>query len=103
MLDWDAKLVVVFVRRSWPKETSPESLGWIYRHLVPGKPTVDVKFRAVVQPEDVTREDVEEWFAYLISGFERKFRPCEIMTREPDTPAPHHASPRLHRSVIDPV
>jgi hypothetical protein len=100
---WDANLVVVFLTRSWPKETSPESFGWFYRHLVHEKPTADVKVRTVVHPEDVTRENVEEWFAYLISGFERKFMPSKIMTREPDAQTRDPASRQLHRSVIDPV
>jgi hypothetical protein len=98
---WDARIVVAFLKLSWPKEISPESFGWIYRRLVPEEPTIDVKFKAVVQSENVTKEIVEEWFAYLISGFERKFRPSETMMQEPETQTSDYERP-LHRSVIDP-
>ncbi len=34
-----------------------------------------IEFVQYIQPEEVTEDDIQRWFSYLLSGFKRKFRP----------------------------
>ena len=36
---------------------------------------IDARYRSLFRAEQVTEADVEKWFTYLISGFDRAFAP----------------------------
>jgi hypothetical protein len=65
--------IVVFYNKK------PRSLGegggyGLYRYLG-GSGGVNVKLRRVIRPSEVTDQDFQEWFSFLLSGFQDSFQP----------------------------
>lgn len=46
----------------------------LYRYIA-GDKSVHVKLRRVLRPAAVTDKDLQEWFGYLLSGFQESFTP----------------------------
>ncbi len=72
---WEANPTLVFLMRSWRGPLSLSSFGWIYRLFGLDEYGIGVKFKSSLRAGDVTEADVEKWFIYLISGFDRAFVP----------------------------
>ena len=72
---WGPKPTVVFLTRKWRRLLFLNSLDWVYRCMGVEEYVIDVKFSSVFRPEQITEADVENWFTYLISGFDRAFAP----------------------------
>ncbi|MGA9471336.1 MAG: hypothetical protein WBV36_02660 [Terriglobales bacterium] len=72
---WGPKPTVVFLSRKWRRLLFMNSLDWVYRCLGVEEYVIDVKFSSLFRPEQVSEADVENWFTYLISGFDRAFAP----------------------------
>jgi hypothetical protein len=47
----------------------------LYRYLA-GDTSGNVRLRRVLLPADVTDKDLQEWFTYLLSGFQETFTPA---------------------------
>ncbi len=45
----------------------------LYRYLTGS--SINVKHRRVIRPAAVTDRDLQEWFSYLLSGFQESFQP----------------------------
>jgi|HubBroStandDraft_4_1064222.scaffolds.fasta_scaffold21891_2 hypothetical protein len=72
---WGPKPTVVFLTRKWRSLLFSNSLGWIYRLLRVEEYVIDVKYSSLFRAEQIAEADVEKWFTYLISGFDRAFAP----------------------------
>jgi hypothetical protein len=72
---WGPQPTVVFLIRKWRSLLFFNSLNWIYRLLRVEEHVIDVKYRSLFRAERVTEADIEKWFTYLISGFDRAFAP----------------------------
>jgi len=46
----------------------------LYRYIS-GTPAIDVRSRRLLRPAEVSEADLQEWFSYLLSGFEESFQP----------------------------
>lgn len=91
---WGPKPTVVFLARKWRRLLFLNALEWFYRCLGVEEYVIEVKFSSLFRPEQVTEADVENWFTYLISEFDRAFAP----TVPQDgfalaQPLPKHAQP----------
>jgi hypothetical protein len=70
---------LVFLRQSWRNNAF---VCWVRELLrIPLKPRISLERR--FQPEDVTRSDVESWFAYLVSGLKRRLTPQVSVAKRP--------------------
>ena len=72
---WGEKPTLTFLsRRGDDLPTSP-SVRFFYnlRHLLQGG--TKIKFSKLVRDESPSRNEVEGWFIYLLSGLDRRFRP----------------------------
>lgn len=78
---WGSEPTLVFLVRRWRGRLFLTWLGWIYRLFGADECVIDVKIRSQFRPNDVTEADVERWFTYLISGFDRAFLPSVPDTR----------------------
>lgn len=72
---WGSDPTLVFLTRYCQGTLFVRWFGWIYRLFGSDEYVIDVKFRSQFRMEDVTEVDVERWFTYLISGFDRAFVP----------------------------
>jgi len=73
---WGPDPRLVALSRKWRGPLFLSSLGWIYRLLGIEEHVIEVPFECAFRPEDVTEADIEQWFVYLISGFDRSFAPA---------------------------
>jgi hypothetical protein len=69
-----AKRMVVFLTQEQPSAFS-RFAGWIYGLFGAERSDVNVKLVFEIRPEEVRERDVEEWFMYLMTGFNRRFTP----------------------------
>jgi hypothetical protein len=72
---WGSDPTLVFLTRYCRGPVFVTWFGWICRLFGADEYVIDVKFRSQFRMEDVTEVDVERWFTYLISGFDRAFAP----------------------------
>jgi hypothetical protein len=72
---WGLAPTVVFLRRKWRDPRFLNSFGWIYRLLGVEEYKIEVNYSALFRAELVTEAEIEKWFTYLISGFDRAFAP----------------------------
>jgi hypothetical protein len=72
---WGPNPTLVFLMRNWSSPLALNAFGWIYCLFGLDQCGIGVKFTWPLQAEEVTEADVEKWFIYLISGFERAFVP----------------------------
>lgn len=66
--------VLVFYSKK-PRSRGNSSGYGLYRYLGVGT-GVDVKLRRAIRPTEVTDQDLQEWFSYLLSGFQDSFQPA---------------------------
>lgn len=78
---WGSNPTLVFLMRNWSGPLALSALGWIYRLFGLDEYGVGVKFTSSLQAQEVTEADVETWFIYLISGFDRDFVPVRFGSR----------------------
>lgn len=83
---WGPNPEVTFIMRQWRGPLLLSTFGWILRLLGVQEYVMAVKFRSPINAEEVTDADVEEWFMYLISGFNRAFVPVTPRGRLPKLP-----------------
>lgn len=72
---WGPTPTMVFLRRKWRDPRLLKSFGWIYRLFGVEEYVIEVSYSSLFRAEQVTEVDVERWFTYLISGFDRVFAP----------------------------
>ena len=72
---WGPHPTVVFLTRRWRSLLYPNSLAWFYHLLGVEECVVDVRYSSSFRAERITEVDVEKWFTFLISGFDRAFAP----------------------------
>jgi hypothetical protein len=72
---WGPQPTVVFLTRKWRSLLFPNFLSWFYYLLGMEESVVDVRYSSLFRAERITEADVEKWFTYLISGFDRAFAP----------------------------
>jgi hypothetical protein len=72
---WGPIPTVVFLRRKWRDPRFLNSFGWIYRVLGVEEYVIEVSYSSLFRAELVTEANIEKWFTYLISGFDREFAP----------------------------
>lgn len=70
---WGPNPGLTFIMRQWRGPLLLSSFGWILRLLGVQEYVMVVKFRSPISAEEATHADVEKWFMYLISGFNRQF------------------------------
>jgi hypothetical protein len=66
---------LVFLRRKWRGPLLLNSFGWLYSLLGIEEYVIDIGYSSLFQADLITELDVERWFTYLISGFDRAFAP----------------------------
>jgi hypothetical protein len=67
--------LLIFSERRWRDYATNDFLRWAYRLVEVEPMTVAVKLIHEVQDDQVTAEQVREWFFYLISCFDRTHAP----------------------------
>ena len=72
---WGPRPTVVFLTQKWRGPVLLNSFGWIYRLFGLEEYVIEVKYRSLFRAEQVSEADVERWFAYLISAFDRALAP----------------------------
>lgn len=72
---WEAYPTLVFLTRQWRGILPFRYFGWLLRLFGSDGLVVHVNLRATFPPQDVTREDIEKWLMYLLSGFDRSLLP----------------------------
>ena len=72
---WGSHPTVVFLTRRWRSLLFPNFLTWFYHLLRVEECVVDVRYSSSFRAERITEVDVEKWFTFLISGFDRAFAP----------------------------
>jgi hypothetical protein len=72
---WGPRPTVVFLTRKWRSRVLVSSFGWICRLFGVEEYVIDVKYSSLFRAEQVTEADVERWFTYLISAFDRALAP----------------------------
>ena len=72
---WGPQPTVVFMTRKWRNLLCPNFLTWFYHLLGVEECVVDLRHSSLFRAEQITEADVESWFTYLISGFDRAFTP----------------------------
>jgi hypothetical protein len=65
--------VVVFYNKK-PRSLVEGGGYGLYRYLA-GSGGVNVKLRRVFRPAEVSEQDFQQWFSYLLSGFQDSFQP----------------------------
>jgi hypothetical protein len=78
---WGPNPTLTFLMRNWRGPLALSAFGWIYRLFGVDEYAMGVKFTSPLRAEDVTEADVEKWFIYLISGFDRAFVPVRFGPR----------------------
>jgi hypothetical protein len=72
---WGPAPTLVFLKRKWRGPLLLNSFGWLYSLLGIEEYVIDVGYSSLFRMELITELDVENWFTYLISGFDRAFAP----------------------------
>jgi hypothetical protein len=72
---WGPTPTLVFLKRKWRNPSLMNSFGWIYRLFGIEDYVIEVSYSSLFRAEQITEADVERWFTYLISGFDRAFAP----------------------------
>jgi hypothetical protein len=72
---WGPTPTVVFLRRKWRVPLFLNSFGWIYRLFGVEEYVIEVSYSSLFRTDLVTEANIEKWFTYLISGFDRAFAP----------------------------
>jgi hypothetical protein len=85
---WEPNPTLVFLMWKWRGPLFLSPFGWICRLFGVEEYVMDVKFRSPLRVEEVTEAEVEKWFIYLISGFDRvsvpiRFGPRRFLTQAP--------------------
>jgi hypothetical protein len=72
---WGEKPTLTFLSRRGDDLPTNPSVRFFYelRYLLQGG--TKIKFSQLVRDESLSREEVEGWFIYLLSGLDRRFRP----------------------------
>jgi hypothetical protein len=52
-----------------------DSFGWIYRLFGVEEYVIEVSYSSLFRADLVTEANIEKWFTYLISGFDRALAP----------------------------
>ena len=100
---WGPNPTLVFLMRNWKGPLALRAFGWIYRLFGLDENGIGVKFSSPLQAEEVTQADVDKWFIYLISGFDRAFMPVRFGSRCFLTSARRRTSEADWRSSISSV
>jgi len=78
---WGPSPAVAFIMRQWRGPLLLGPFGWILRLLGVQEYVMNIKYRSPVAVQHVTEAEVEKWFTYLISGFDRAFAPFGFRQR----------------------
>jgi hypothetical protein len=70
VLDQAGPLLVFFSKKV--ESSYPHSA---FYHYFMRDDSIHVKLRYVIHPAQVTDQDLQEWFSYLLSGFQKSFQP----------------------------
>lgn len=71
----DPKPRLVFVTRRWRNTSSNGFVRWIYRLAEVEPLSVNVKFNCELPFDDISEQEVQQWFFYLLSGLSRTYTP----------------------------
>jgi hypothetical protein len=67
--------LLIFSERTWRDYATNDFIRWAYRLVEIEPMTVTVKLLHEISDEQISAEQVREWFFYLISGFDRTHAP----------------------------
>jgi hypothetical protein len=72
---WGPRPSLLFVIRRWRDSSQNRLLRLLYRLLEAEPLSIDVKFTCEIREEEVSEEEIERCFLYLLSGLSRSYIP----------------------------
>jgi hypothetical protein len=73
---WGTSPALVFISRKWRDfSTKIDFFRWIYRITELEPVTMSVRFSCQLEKEEVSEQEVQRWFVYLLSGLRRSYIP----------------------------
>jgi len=77
------KPALVFVTRKWRDFSASRLFRWIYRLSEVEPLRVNLKYSCQIEDDNSSIEEVEKCFYFLLSGFDRRYRPSFRLSNTP--------------------
>lgn len=79
---WDQKPSLVFVTRKWRDASATRVLRWIYRIAETEPLRVHFRYSCEIEEDAASLQEIEQCFSFLLSGFDRRYRPSFRLARD---------------------
>jgi hypothetical protein len=77
---WDQRPALVFATRKWRDACASRLLRWIYRIAEVEPLRVHLRYSCEIE-DDASLQEIEQCFYFLLSGFNRRYRPSFRLSR----------------------
>lgn len=78
----DQKPSLVFITRKWRDASASRLLWWIYPIAEVEPLRVHFRYSCEIEEEDASLQEIEQCFYFLLSGFDRRYRPSFRRARD---------------------